>query len=290
MPNTDDPNGITFGYSSGYHWVVTVHPKYPNDPLAVVLIEIRHPLTEPPARPALAFLKDALAEWTPILEQGEVRQLNIETGEHTALSFKKLVARNRRTVITFRPDAMTVEVTDYPGWETFKTIVRSMAAARQDVAPVDGCGRIGLRYINEIRPPQNQTSDWSRWVADSLLGPRDQLADLKLTTTAQQHVVQCDGPEPGYSLTLRYAAARGAVVQSTPTLQRLKEPPPEGDFFLIDIDAAWTDPQNGIPALDSELVDEIGERLHAPISPLFESLITPELRTQVLQQSDQERL
>lgn len=266
---------------------MTAHPKYPNDPLAVVLVEIRHPPTDPPARPALAFLKDALAEWTPILQQEEVRQFNIETGEHTALSFKKLVARNRRTVITFRPDAMTLEVTDYPGWEVFKSIVESMINSRQDVAPVDGCGRIGLRYINEIRAPLDQTSDWSRWVAESLLGPRDQLADLKLATTAQQHLVQCDGPEPGYSLTLRYGAARGAVVQSTPTLQRQKEPPAEGDFFLIDIDTAWTDPQKGIPALDAGLVDEIGERLHAPISPVFESLITPELRTHVLELPDQ---
>lgn len=267
---------------------MTTHPEYPNDPLALVLIELRHPPTEPPARPALAILKEALADWTPILEQEEVRKVNLETGEHTALSLKKLVARDRRTAITFRPDAMTLEVTDYPGWETFRTIVLAMVAARQDIAPVDGCMRIGLRYINEIRASLERTSGWAHWVAGSLLGPEAELADLKLTTTAQQHVVQCDGPEPGDSLTLRYAAARGAVVQSTPILQRLKEPPAEGNFFLIDIDSAWSDPRKGIPALDSELVGEVAERLHAPISPLFESLITSELRTQVLQQPGQE--
>ena len=57
---------------------------------------------------------------------------------------------------------------------------------------------------------------WSRWVVGSLLGPQEQLADLKLTTETQQHVVQCKGPHPGDSLTLRYGAARGAVIQSTP--------------------------------------------------------------------------
>jgi len=264
---------------------VTPHPKYPNDPIALVLIELRHPPTEPPAPSALAILKETLAEWTPILEQEEVRQvINLETGEHTAHSLKKLVARDRRTAITFRSDAMTLEVTDYPGWEKFRVIVHAMVAARQDVAPVDGCLRIGLRYINEIRASLEEPSGWAYWVAESLLGPGTELADLKLTTTAQQHVIQCDGPEAGDSLTLRYAAARGAVVQSTPILQRLKEPPPDADFFLIDIDSAWSDPRKGIPALDADLVEEVAERLHEPIGPLFESLITSNLRTQVLQQ------
>lgn len=69
------------------------------------------------------------------------------------LTLNKLVGRDRRTAITFRSDAMTVEVTDYPGWERFRTIIHAMVAARQDVAAVDGCTRIGLRYINEVRVP-----------------------------------------------------------------------------------------------------------------------------------------
>jgi uncharacterized protein (TIGR04255 family) len=265
------------------------HPTYPNDALALVLVELRHPAAEPPVRSALAILKDMLSDWTPIFEQEEVRQFDLQTGEQTVTSNKKLVSRDRRTAITFRPDAMTVEVTDYPGWEKFWPIVRATVGARQDVYPVDGCVRIGLRYINEIRAPLKKASGWKYWVSESLLGPGPQLSALDLTTTAQQHVIQCDGPHPGDSLTLRYGAARGAVIQSTPLLQRRREPPNDGDFFLIDIDSAWSDPRNGVPALDIALVDETAERLHTPINPLFESLITPDLRAQVLQQPpDQE--
>lgn len=263
---------------------------YLNDPLALVLIELRHPPTEPPARAAMSIIKETLAEWTPIFEQEDGRQINIETGESTPISLKKLVSRDRYTAITFRPDAMTVEMTNYPGWEKFYPIVRAMIAARQDVLPVDGCIRIGLRYINEIRAPLDDPSGWAFWVGESLLGPKSELVELKLTTKAQQHVVQCDGPEAGDSLTLRYAADRGAVVQSSPFLQRLREHPANGDFFLIDIDSAWSDPRNRIPALEVELVDQIAERLHAPISPLFESLITNNLRTRVLDQPPQESL
>lgn len=264
------------------------HPKYLNDPLALVLIELRHPPTETPERPALTLLKDALADWAPILEHEEVRQFNIETGQQIAFSNKKLVARDRRTAITFRPDAMTVEVTDYPGWETFREIIDAVVIARQDISPVDGCIRIGLRYINEIRAPLGEPLSWSRWVSGSLLGPGSELADLKLNIATQEHVVHCEAATPGDSLTLRYAAGRGAVVQSTPALQRLKEPSADDDFFMIDIDCAWSDPRMGIPALDLSLVDDIAERLHAPIAPLFESLITSDLRSLVLQRPDSE--
>jgi uncharacterized protein (TIGR04255 family) len=269
---------------------VPAHHTYPNDPLALVLVEIRHPITDPPARPAMAILKEALADWTPIIEQEDGQQIKFDTGEMTPISLKKLVSRDRHMAITFRPDAMTLEVTDYAGWEKFHPIIHAMVAARQDVSPVDGCIRIGLRYINEIRAPLDDPSEWADWVSDSLLGPRAELANSKLTMKAQQHVVQCDGREPGESLTLRYAAGRGFVIQSTPALQRPVEPPQEDEFFLIDIDSAWGDPRNRIPALDCDLVDGLAERLHAPINPLFESLITPKLRTKVLDQPRQEAL
>ena len=112
VPRRDLEDGITFGFRFGYPWGVPA--PYKNDPLALVLVEIRHPTTLPPARPALAVLKDELAEWTPILEREEVRRLDLQTGESTSDSLPKLVARDRHTAITFRPDAMTVEVDRLP--------------------------------------------------------------------------------------------------------------------------------------------------------------------------------
>lgn len=276
--------GITSSYSFSYNDVVLAHPTYPNDTLALVLVELRHPVAEAPAPPALAMLKETLSQWTPIAEQEEGRQIDFQTGELSVISNKKLVARDRRTAIAFRNDAMTVEVTDYPGWDKFWPIVRAMVSARQDIDPVDGCTRIGLRYINEIRAPLQAGTGWKQWVSERLLGPGPELAELGLTTSAQQHVVQCEGTYPGDSLTLRYGAARGAVIKSTPLLRRRTEPSSDGDFFLIDIDSAWTDPRGGVPALDLALLDQAAERLHTPINPLFESLITNDLRTQVLQQ------
>lgn len=262
---------------------------YPNDSLALVLIELRHPQTEPPRRPALAILKEQLGDWTPILEREEGRELDFSTGEQVSFSMPKLVGRDRHTAITFRPDAMTLEVTDYPGWEVFKTIITTMVNARQDVAPVDGCVRVGLRYINEVRAPLG-TQGWEEWVVESLLGPQQQLMERGLSATAQQHAVQCSGVDGGDTLTLRYGAARGAaVVLKTPALQRLKEPSsPDEEFFLIDIDSAWSDPKNHIPALDADLVNTIAKRLHEPIGPLFESLITSNLRSKVLQNPGEE--
>lgn len=236
----------------------------------------------------MTVLKDQLAEWAPIPETGEFRELNMETGELIGpTKVERLIARDRRTAITFRPDAMTAEVTDYPGWEAFRTMVLAMVNARQDVSPVDGCVRIGLRYINEIRAPLDSLG-WSRWVANGLIGPQQELAAMKLTTQQQQHAVQCEAAYPGDSLTLRYGAAKGAVVHSTAMLQRLKDVAADEDFFLIDLDSAWADPQNGVPVLDYGFTEETIDRLHKPIGSLFESLITADLRLNILRPQDKE--
>ena len=88
-----------------------------------------------------------------------------------------------------------------------------------------------MHYINEVHTTLG-SKGWAEWVVDSLLLVQEQLADLNFTATAQQHAVQCDGPPAGETLTLRSGAAKGAVIPSTPTLQRLKDlSTADEDFF-----------------------------------------------------------
>ncbi len=56
--------------------VVTGPSQIAIDPLALVLIELRHPWTEPRSTSAISILKEELARWTPILEQEEVRRVS----------------------------------------------------------------------------------------------------------------------------------------------------------------------------------------------------------------------
>lgn len=260
------------------------NPLYSNAPIAIVLLEVRHPVAEPPAGAAMAAIKQALAAWTPVerSEQGGV-QIDLQTGQPTSLTVNKLVSRDLHTAVTFRPDGMVVEVTSYQGWEHFREVVSGVLRARQDIAPVDGVERVGLRYIDEVRVPPADRVDWSEWVSSSLLGPQDQLSNLGFTAEQQQHVVLCTTSAAGQSLTLRYGASRGAVVQTTPTLARATEPADSHEeFFLIDTDGAWVDSAGGIPELDVDSVLATCDRLHAPIRELFETLITDKLRKEVL--------
>jgi uncharacterized protein (TIGR04255 family) len=259
---------------------VAANPIYRKDPLALVLTEIRHPVCAPPEGAILGELKRALSSWTPIEDREVMKQINVETGEqHTAIS-TKLVSRDRRTAVTFRQDAMTVEITDYPGWEVFRALTEALITARQDIAPVDGCFRIGLRYINEIRLPSGYDPSWSRYVSDGLIGPHDKLAKFGFHPEEEQHALQCTGSVPGDALTLRYGVGRGAVIQSTPTLRRRTEPSQTASpFFLIDLDGSWTDSEGAVPELTAELVVNTLDRVHQPVRNLFESLITDNLRT-----------
>lgn len=120
--------------------------------------------------------------------------------------------------------------------------------------------------------------DWSRWVSESLLGPHGQASDAQLRTQQQPCAIQyVSTVNAGDSYTLRYGSGFGQVFQSQVDLVR-PNGTPNGEFFLIDTDGAWTDTQNRIPEFLTPILLGICDRIHAPIKELFESLITDELR------------
>ncbi|MGW4339031.1 TIGR04255 family protein [Rhodococcus koreensis] len=259
-------------------------PLYSNAPIAVVLLEVRHPTSEL-SNPAMALLKAELAHHVPIERVETIVEFNFETAERNPTTLKKLVARDLHTSITFKPDAIVIESTKYRGWTWFRGLAEDVLQARHGVAPLDGIERIGLRYIDEVRVPADDPIDWSDWVSPALLGPRQEVAPLKLRLEQQQSVVQYGTPIPGQTFTLRYGVGQGAVVQSTDNLKRPKEPS-GGEFFLIDTDGAWTEITGGIPEFDVDSIIKVCDTIHSPIKQLFESLITDKLRKEVLNNED----
>ncbi|ETD34419.1 TIGR04255 family protein [Williamsia sp. D3] len=257
------------------------NPVYPNPPIAIVILEVRHPVAEL-SNPAMAFLKNALQEYTPIEQTDTGLEIDVQKGEQRPVSIRKLVSRDRHTVVTPRPDALVIETTDYRGWEWFVGVAEAALSARHEVAPVDGVERIGLRYIDEVRVPDDEPIDWSRWVIPSLLGPTRELTELHLVPTQQQNAVQYATSTTGQTLTLRYGVARGSVIQPNNVPRRPAEPTPGSPFFLIDTDGAWEDSGGMIPEFNVEEILRLCESLHAPSKEVFETLITEKLRTEVL--------
>lgn len=253
---------------------------YPNAPVALVILEVKHPAAATLDAGSMAAIKAELSDTVPIQRSENGVEVNFQNGEHNVTTFQKLVSRDLHTCVTFGPESFVVETTLYKGWASFKALAERVLAARQEVAPVDGVERIGLRYIDEIRVP-DASGDWSRWVNSSLLGPLSEITALGGEPQAHQGMAQFGAGASKDTFVVRYGAGNGQAVVSAPNLSR-PGPRIEGPFFLIDIDGSWIPQESGIPELVPEDAMAIVDRLHGPIKGIFESLITNDLRVEVL--------
>lgn len=252
---------------------------YPRSPLALALVELRHPASDPLNSPALAAIKKALASVTPIQRREDSVTLDIQAGTREVAWVPKFVSRDQQTAVTFRADAVVVETTKYGGYEKFRSILEIAATARHEVDPLVAIERIGLRYVDEIRVPGDDDVSWGEWVSPKLLGPDVPVSLPGLSIVQQQGVTVFQSDTPGDSLTLRYGPLTGQAVVNSPNLVRPGEF--SGPFFLIDIDGAWTPPTGVIPEFVVADILGICDRLHAPIKNVFESLISEKLRSEV---------
>ncbi|UPL10342.1 TIGR04255 family protein [Microbacterium sufflavum] len=264
-------------------------PPYPNAPIALAIVEIRGPESPPLTRADILSLKKAVQPRLPLfateragtlsMEIGPAGVRQVNSGEEELVKF---LTRSRRTSATFTSTSTIIETTDYKGWSDFKNVVGLALTARQDIAPMDGLVRLGIRIIDEIRVPVDTRDGWSDWLAPALLAPSVQSAGRKLVLKQQQSVVQYAGLDHGETVTVRYGAMDGPpAVTSAPNLVRPNVPNP-GPFFLIDTDAAWeiTDGEE-MPPLNPADVVHLSDKLHAPMKEIFESFITDRLREEV---------
>jgi len=265
--------------------------KYKQAPIALALVEIRHPEGDFLSRGDLAGLKQILNAVTPLQKAEELSEIQMTMNPGAPpisatrnRTMQRFSSRDRRTSITFGVDSMVIETTDYKGWTTFCEFITAAVSARQEVAPIDGVERIGLRFIDEIRVPRSrENTDWREWVAPSLLPPIFDSSELDLFLRQQQSVVQYATSSPEETIALRYGAVDGPpTVGSGPNFVRADVPEP-GLYFLLDTDAAWTlTPGAPVPEATAAGVVELASTLHSSAKGLFEALITEKLRTEVL--------
>lgn len=282
--------GIRSGFTLGSITTVTDSHVYKHAPLAMVLLEVRHPEALPLTRGDVAALEAQLVKFAPLHKTDEIVEAGFSigpTGAHPGPSktrvLDRFIARDRRTNVNIGTDLLTVETTAYPGWERFRELLAASLTARNDIAPVAGFSRIGLRYIDEIRvPTDGGAPDWQDWVDRTLLGP-DLTSVAALRPTQHQVVMQYATAQPSETITLRYGAVDAEpAVRSSDVLVR-PNLPGRGHFFLIDIDAAWSTPEDEpTPEFSPDGLLEVADRLHAPVKAIFESLITEKLREEVL--------
>lgn len=258
---------------------------YPNAPIVLVALEVRHSLCDPLDARAVSKIAALLGDVLPLRSEAQEMSIVLATGPTPQPSQPAVVprwtSREKRTAMTVRPQAILVETTNYERYESLRSLIGQVLKARSATARGVGVERIGLRYIDEIRvPPDNgdSSTSWNEWVHPSLLGPMDVCSDAGLTPTEHQGIALFQAGDDQV-LALRYGPREGYAVASTPELRRPMPPP--SPYFLMDIDSFWQ-PSGTLPEMDVETVLACIDRLHVPVREVFECLITERLRKEVL--------
>jgi uncharacterized protein (TIGR04255 family) len=269
---------------------VTEGEIYPNAPVVLAALEVRHPTADVLSQAQQRKFKQLLGKDVPILRTAQLA--NIEAmfapgapaGPPTVRveKFPKYFSRDNTVAVSVREASIVVETTRYVGWSQFRELVTTALRARQDVGDIDGVERVGLRYIDEIRVPDQADAEWEAWVDTALLGPVPLGEKLGLSATEWQGVTVFSSGSDRL-LVLRYGPRVGYAVQPGTDLKR--PTPNPGPFFLADIDSFWT-PSQELPEFDASRLVETADELHAPVRRLFESLITDQLREKVLRHAN----
>ena len=257
------------------------HEVYPNAPVVLVALEVRHPTADPLTPSESRAIKRILSDQLPIERPGQQTSVQIIPGAvnpatTTTERFPRYVNRETSLSVSIRQEAIVIEASHYPGWEEFRALALHALDARMQIAPIVGVERVGIRYVDEIRVPDSGEVDWADWMHSSLLGPSSPIIDLPIN---QWQGVGIYGSQPGNMLILRYGPREGFAVDPSSDLRRAK-PADGGLFFLMDVDSFWT-PVGPIPEYDRDSMLSTCNDLHTPVRALFESLITNRLRDEV---------
>lgn len=250
---------------------------YPNAPLALVVCEIRFPLADQGAE-GFRRLRTELKDVLPLGSTEVLQRLDLGPGgqQHVEpVELLRLKNREKTTSVSFWPDRAIVETTAYAGYERFRGLVERAVAVVETVLAPGGVERVGLRYIDEIRPAVTSGStDWWEWVVPELIGPSGLGID-GITATAWQGLTQFVTPY-GTSVVLRYGPREAPAVDPNGALRRVNLPA-NPECFLLDFDSYWV-AEGHVPEYSAGAVIEKVDVLHRPLTEMFEKLVTPRMR------------
>jgi uncharacterized protein (TIGR04255 family) len=263
---------------------------YPNAPLVLVALEVRHPMADPLTHAQRLKMKRQLATQVPIMRTGQLTQVTAVQAAGASAAppevrveeFPRYFSRDNTMAVSVRAEAVVVETTRYSHWEQLRALAAEVLDARQEVGGIDGVERVGLRYVNEVRVSGAPAHDWASWVDPTLVGPV--LIGERVGLVADQwQGITVFTPGRERTVVLRHGSREGFAVDPAGDLKR--STPTPGPFFLLDIDSFWT-PGETIPEFDVETLLATCDELHTPVRRLFECLITDRLRKEVLRRAN----
>lgn len=247
---------------------------YEKAPLKLVAFELRFTPIPGLEEGKWERVYESLREAFPVL--GPPPQLSVELspgGAQQRPRGVRLLDRRRTQAAVLYDDAAVLETSSYHRYEEFIAIVEALLSAVEEVGPIPAVQRLGLRYIDEISVPDNDSPDWAQYIDESLLRPVEMFRDL--TTEDYRGALQLRAGDE-HRVNFRYGVLREPVVNPDGPLRIADSP--SGEYFLIDLDSYWVAPEAEFPEFQLSWVLDRCEELHDPLRAIFERSITDELR------------
>jgi uncharacterized protein (TIGR04255 family) len=252
---------------------------YANAPLAIVTAEIRFGY-EPRLRNDVARdrFAEAVRDTFPRLSAEQALTITVTGAEGASPTAEPQVRATRsdqQATVSLNASALNLSMSgrayvDYDS--SFAPLMAVAVGAVREAAGDVPIQRLGLRYIDEIRPPQHPAgSDWSIWVNGALLGATHALSD----PVAGHRSMTTFSRGGGRTVTFNAGQFDGSTVVDVnlPFSSNRGRP---GPLFVIDVDSAW-EPEEHTP-LNPSTVAEILADLHAPVGGVFQWSITDAAR------------
>jgi uncharacterized protein (TIGR04255 family) len=254
---------------------------FPDAPLALVTAEIR--FTDA-ARLRQQLTKDqvviALEGRFPFAEPLQQTDFNLTPAAPPQIQQRiGVVLKNAASTetLTIMSESLTYETTAYTSFDDLLKAVTAACDALIAANVRPAMRRVGLRYIDEVRVPDEITDvrQWGKWIDRRLI---DQLEvgpdDVPATTTQSVSTYDLGG---GKGLNFRYAALnQGPIVVP----RFLKRPAIDsGPFFVLDFDGFRDFADGQAVSLNSATVSENLSAVHVPCGTAFQRSITDEART-----------
>jgi len=256
--------------------------QYPNAPLAIVTAEIR--LGYEPAVKS-DEVRDKFAatvrDMFPVLnnEQSVTFALQGPDGVPQVTQQPQIRATtlDGKATVALNPSSLSLSMdgASYTRYsKSLGPLMEHVVRALHEVAPSAVVERVGIRYIDEVRPPNapEDIQGWSTWICSDLLAASHALPDAPARGFQSSTTFH---PTPDRTVVFNCGRFEGVtVVDLALPFGRKKESP--SAMFVLDVDSAWN--PAGHTLLDATRLAEVLNDLHQPANTLFEWAITEEAR------------
>jgi len=166
---------------------------------------------------------------------------------------------------------------------SFEPLMNAAVAALHAVLDTVVVERVGLRMIDEVRPPRPPESarGWSEWINPEALGAAYALGDVNAKNFRSSVVFQ---REEDRTVSFSCGEFEGVTVVD----QGLPFGRKDGvvsKMFVIDVDSAWEPADFAL--LDPTALAEVLQDLHRPVGEIFQWSITDHARAMFREEGEE---